>query len=189
MDFFCTDCDAAVKIDDKFCSNCGRNVEEIVNNSTTECSSCGTEVDGSLTFCSSCGSKLNLDLTNYDLSEKEIRRATLHWYRGPIIAFSGLLLSLLIAGIYGLISSNKGSETVEVNENSIAYKQMFIVGQNFARLSMSGDTATSQCNSALQSGFINVRGAPQYLGIQTEQIQSYLRTSDGMQGCLDGFNK
>lgn len=99
-----------------------------------------------------------------------------------------LLFLILGAGIYGLLIANKSPDKIEVNRESIAYTKMFVVGQNFARLSTAGESASSQCNSALQSGIIKVRGIPQYLGIQTEQIQSYLRTSDGMQGCLEGFN-
>ncbi|MBM3743877.1 MAG: hypothetical protein FJW46_06255 [Actinobacteria bacterium] len=77
---------------------------------------------------------------------------------------------------------------VKVNKKSREYKTMFTVGQNFAKVSMATDSAMSQCKSAMNTGLIKVRGIPQYLGVQARQIQSYLRTPSGFQGCIDGFN-
>jgi hypothetical protein len=77
--------------------------------------------------------------------------------------------------------------TGKVDKASNAYRTMYTVGQNFARVSMASDTAKSQCLSAMSSGMIRARGIPQYLGVQAWQLQSYLRTPSGFQGCLDGF--
>ena len=77
--------------------------------------------------------------------------------------------------------------TGKVDKTSNAYKTMFNVGVNFAKVSMASDTALSQCSSALKTGFINARGHPQYLGVQAQMLQSYLRTASGFHGCLDGF--
>jgi hypothetical protein len=75
----------------------------------------------------------------------------------------------------------------KVDKSSNAYKTMFNVGKNFAKVSTASDSASSQCSSALQSGMIRNNGIPQYLGMQAQMIQSYLRTASGYQGCLDGF--
>ena len=88
-------------------------------------------------------------------------------------------------------SSKSGSNSVpkgKVNKKSREYKTMFTVGQNFASVSMATDSAMSQCKSAMSTGLIKARGIPQYLGVQARQIQSYLRTPSGFQGCIDGFN-
>jgi hypothetical protein len=85
---------------------------------------------------------------------------------------------------YPVNASVQGSD---LDTSSNAYRTMFTVGQNFAKVSMSSDTAIAQCDSALKSGFISAQGHPQYLGQQTQMIQSYLQTPDGFQGCLDGF--
>ena len=75
----------------------------------------------------------------------------------------------------------------KVDKKSNAYKTMYTVGQNFARVSMATDTAKSQCLSAMATGMIKARGIPQYLGVQARQLQSYLNTPSGFQGCIDGF--
>jgi hypothetical protein len=75
----------------------------------------------------------------------------------------------------------------KVDKTSNAYKMMFNVGANFAKISMNSDTAASQCSSAAQTGMVKNKGVPQYLGIQARQLQSYLKTASGYRGCLDGF--
>jgi hypothetical protein len=75
----------------------------------------------------------------------------------------------------------------KVDKTSNAYKTMFNVGKNFAKVSMASDSANSQCSSALKTGMIKNNGLPQYLGLQARMIQSYLQTASGYQGCLDGF--
>ena len=75
----------------------------------------------------------------------------------------------------------------KVDKTSNAYKTMFKVGKNFAKVSMANDSASSQCSSALKTGMIRSNGIPQYLGTQTRMLQSYLQTASGYQGCLDGF--
>jgi len=75
----------------------------------------------------------------------------------------------------------------KVDKTSNAYKIMFNVGANFAKISMNSDTAASQCSSAAQTGMVKNRGVPQYLGVQATQLQSYLKTASGYRGCLDGF--
>ena len=77
----------------------------------------------------------------------------------------------------------------KVDKKSNAYKTMYTVGQNFARVSMASDTGKSQCLSAMATGIIKSRGIPQYLGVQARQLQSFLSTPSGFQGCLDGFGK
>ena len=79
--------------------------------------------------------------------------------------------------------------TGPVNKSSKAYKTMYSVGQNFAKVSRASDSANSQCNSALQTGMIKNNGIPRYLGGQTGLIQSYLQSASGFQGCLDGFGR
>ena len=79
--------------------------------------------------------------------------------------------------------------TGKVDKSSNAYKKMLAVGKNFGKVSQASDTARSQCTSALQSGVIRANGIPKYLGSQTTLIQSYLKTSSGFQGCLDGFGR
>lgn len=79
--------------------------------------------------------------------------------------------------------------TGKVDKKSNAYKTMYTVGQNFARVSMASDTAKSQCLSAMSTGMIKVRGVPQYLGVQARQLQSFLNTASGFQGCIDGFGR
>jgi len=75
----------------------------------------------------------------------------------------------------------------KVDKTSNAYKTMFNVGKNFAKVSMANDSASSQCSSALKTGMIRNNGIPQYLGVQARMLQSYLQTASGYQGCLDGF--
>jgi hypothetical protein len=77
----------------------------------------------------------------------------------------------------------------KVDKESNAYKFMFNFGSNVAEVSLASDSGMSQCSSAKNSGLIRVRGVPQYLGIQAAQIRSYLDSSSGFQGCLDGFGK
>jgi len=77
----------------------------------------------------------------------------------------------------------------KVDKKSNAYKTMLAAGKNFARVSMANDTAKSQCLSAMSTGIIKVRGIPQYLGVQARQLQSFLNTASGFQGCIDGFGK
>ncbi len=77
----------------------------------------------------------------------------------------------------------------KVDKKSNAYKTMYTVGQNFAKVSMANDTAMSQCLAAMTTGIIKVRGNAQYLGAQTQQLQSFLRTPSGFKGCLDGFGR
>ena len=79
--------------------------------------------------------------------------------------------------------------TGKVDKSSNAYKTMYDVGQNFAKVSRANDSANSQCKSALQTGMIKANGIPQYLGVQTRSIQSYLKSASGFQGCLDGFGR
>lgn len=75
----------------------------------------------------------------------------------------------------------------KVDKTSNAYKVMYKVGRNFARVSLASETSFSQCASALRTGFIKANGVPQYLGTQTRMLQSYLQTASGFQGCRDGF--
>jgi uncharacterized membrane protein YgcG len=82
---------------------------------------------------------------------------------------------------------DSGTADKVVDKKSNAYKTMFNVGKNFARVSMASDTAKSQCNSARVSGVIRNNGIPQYLGDQARMLQSYLATASGFRGCLDGF--
>jgi hypothetical protein len=77
----------------------------------------------------------------------------------------------------------------KVDKKSNAYKTMYTVGQNFAKVSMASDTAKSQCLSAMATGMIKSRGIPQYLGVQARQLQSFLNTASGFQGCIDGFGR
>lgn len=79
--------------------------------------------------------------------------------------------------------------TGKVDKSSNAYKKMLTVGMNFGKVSLASDTARSQCTSALKSGIIRANGIPKYLGSQTVLIQSYLLTSSGFQGCIDGFGR
>ena len=89
-------------------------------------------------------------------------------------------------------SSDLGSGSIPkgaVDKGSNSYKLMFNFGGNVAANSLATDSALSQCISAKNSGIVRVRGIPQYLGMQAVQIQSYLSTASGFQGCLDGFGK
>jgi len=89
-------------------------------------------------------------------------------------------------------SSQSSSSSVpkgKVDKNSNAYKLMRTFGKNVASNSLASDTAKTQCLSAKNTGLVNVRGMRQYLGVQARQIQSYLKTASGFQGCLDGFGK
>jgi hypothetical protein len=84
-------------------------------------------------------------------------------------------------------SGNSGAPSGKVDKTSNAYKTMFNVGKNFAKVSLANDTAASQCGSARNSGLIRAGGVPQYLGVQARMIQSYLNTASGWRGCIDGF--
>lgn len=84
---------------------------------------------------------------------------------------------------------NNSAPKGKVDKGSNAYRLMLNFGRNLAANSLAGDSAQSQCLSAKNSGLVRVRGVPQYLGSQASQIQSYLHTASGFQGCLDGFGK
>jgi hypothetical protein len=89
-------------------------------------------------------------------------------------------------------SADLGSGSIPkgaVDKKSNSYKLMFNFGGNVAAGSLATDSALAQCVSAKNSGIVRVRGIPQYLGVQAVQIQSYLNTASGFQGCLDGFGK
>ena len=89
-------------------------------------------------------------------------------------------------------SADLGSSSIPkgaVDKKSNSYKLMFNFGGNVASGSLATDSALAQCVSAKNSGIVRVRGIPQYLGVQAVQIQSYLNTASGFQGCLDGFGK
>ena len=93
----------------------------------------------------------------------------------------------------GSSSSSAGGSTLgvtkgKVDKTSRAYKTMFAIGHNFAKVSTNSDTAALQCGYALSHGIIDALGHPQYLGAQAPMIQSYLQTSSGYAGCIDGFN-
>ena len=88
------------------------------------------------------------------------------------------------------VTSEKGSDLSgdsDIDKTSNVYVTMFTVGKNFAKVSFPEETAQSQCNSALANGLISSQGAPRYLGEQARLIQSYLKTPEGWQGCIDGF--
>ncbi len=89
-------------------------------------------------------------------------------------------------------SADLGSGSIPkgaVDKKSNSYELMFNFGGNVAAGSLATDSALAQCVSAKNSGIVRVRGIPQYLGVQAVQIQSYLNTASGFQGCLDGFGK
>ena len=107
--------------------------------------------------------------------------------------FSSNVLSVKVSGATSASGStnNSGGSVPKgkVDKTSNAYKTMYKVGKNFATVSLANETAYGQCVSALRTGFIRANGVPQYLGLQTRMIQSYLQTASGFQGCLDGFGK
>ena len=86
-------------------------------------------------------------------------------------------------------SKSNSAPKGKVDKNSNAYKLMRTFGRNVAANSLATDSAKSQCLSAKNTGLVKVRGIPRYLGTQAIQIQSYLKTASGFQGCLDGFGK
>ena len=60
MDYFCVDCGQILNESDIYCSNCGSNVEEIVDDHNF-CPQCEEEIGGAGAFCSKCGTSLGLN--------------------------------------------------------------------------------------------------------------------------------
>ena len=108
---------------------------------------------------------------------------------GNYTAFVSNVMNLQVLKNPSSTSDSTQTHSGKVDKTSNAYKTMFNVGSNFAKVSMANDTAASQCGSALRTGLIRARGIPQYLGVQTKMIQSFLKTASGWRGCLDGFGK
>lgn len=108
---------------------------------------------------------------------------------GNYTAFVSNVMNLQVLKNPSSTSDSTQTPSGKVDKTSNAYKTMFNVGSNFAKVSMANDTAASQCGSALRTGLIRARGIPQYLGVQTKMIQSFLKTASGWRGCLDGFGK
>lgn len=109
-------------------------------------------------------------------------------------AFVSNIVSVEFSGTSGGSSGSSKSSSGSVPKGKVdkasnAYKLMRNFGENVALNSLASDSAKSQCLSAKNSGLVKVRGVPQYLGAQAKQIQSYLNTASGFQGCLDGFGK
>ena len=108
---------------------------------------------------------------------------------GNYTAFSSNIMNLQVVSNPSSASGSIKTPSGKVDKTSNAYKTMYNVGKNFAKVSMANDTAVSQCGSAMRTGLIRARGIPQYLGVQTKMLQSYLKTASGWRGCLDGFGK
>lgn len=108
---------------------------------------------------------------------------------GNYTAFVSNVMNLQVLKDPSSSSGSTQTPSGKVDKTSNAYKTMYTVGNNFAKVSMANDTAASQCGSAMRTGLIRARGIPQYLGVQTKMIQSFLKTASGWRGCLDGFGK
>ncbi len=73
----------------------------------------------------------------------------------------------------------------KVNKKSNAYKFLYNVGKNVAKVSEVGDTATRQCN------LLKTKNTYRYFGTEiyglNPQLRGFLLTASGYQGCIDGF--
>ncbi|WP_122638584.1 zinc ribbon domain-containing protein [Romboutsia sp. Marseille-P6047] len=55
------ECGNTIKDQDKFCSVCGKNVEDIYEEETIICDLCETEIDADSNYCVCCGKKVELN--------------------------------------------------------------------------------------------------------------------------------
>ena len=58
----CTNCNATVPVETKFCTECGKPIEQVATVETTKhnisCPQCNSEVEAGLKFCPECGTKI-----------------------------------------------------------------------------------------------------------------------------------
>lgn len=86
MEEYCTNCGAQIKINAKFCPECGKKIETDTSNC---CPECGNEIDEDEEFCSKCGKSLKPKTASVKKEHKIIIVAL----SIVIIALAGLLLS------------------------------------------------------------------------------------------------
>lgn len=87
---YCDKCGSKLEITDKFCTSCGKNVEEIKTNSTF-CTSCNNPINVGDNFCDKCGAKVSVGygvLANKKLNYKKIKWA--------IICVSVVVISIIV---------------------------------------------------------------------------------------------
>lgn len=158
------------------CSTCGYTNKSTSEVSSDSCSKCGK------VFSETAGNSEVVSTTNFEDDKTRLSGQSRKRKSGLIIFAVGALATILIY----MLGQEDNSNIVD--KNSRGYQMMYIFGQNVAKVSRSEDIASDQCSSARDTGLIRSLGRPQYLGIQATQIQSYLQTPEGFQGCLDGFD-
>ena len=181
----------------------------------TKCAFCNNLFSQTFDFCPNCGSKVKISTgqqiveefvmplkleTNLVKSQAQLmplserRQAKNNKEKNLVVSIIGILVLLIIAIFFfkslslGNSNNNQSSNNESNNNQSISYEFMYNAGQNFAKVSGPGVSAVSQCSMALSKGAIERFGRPFPLGIQSTEIQGHLRTEEGFQGCLDGFN-
>ena len=191
------------------------NSSQLKSGQETKCAFCNNLFSQTFDFCPNCGSKVKISTgqqiveefvmplkleTNLVKSQAQLmplserRQAKNNKEKNLVVSIISILVLLIIAIFFfkslslGNSNNNQSSNNESNNNQSISYEFMYNAGQNFAKVSGPGVSAVSQCSMALSKGAIERFGRPFPLGIQSTEIQGHLRTEEGFQGCLDGFN-
>ena len=175
-------------------------IEKSIDNSeksTNFCSVCGQKLNIKDIYCSKCGN--NLQQVSRDNPTKNIydRRYTKKKSLIAIITIFVLLLLFIIikSEIINFTNPNNKPISEEVSEsteatnsvdtNSREYSTGLIIGGNFSDVSDAGAKAEDVCATARDRRVvINSRGG---LGVDP-RTATFLKSTDGFQGCIDGFN-
>ena len=114
MEEYCKNCGAPLREDSKFCQDCGSKVEiqQPIDEEINFCPNCGKELEDDAYFCEHCGANLANPLPKSN-SEDFIEK-----YKIPIIV-GGIIIFLIIVGIFVLGSSNTGSSQIELPAQTV----------------------------------------------------------------------
>jgi hypothetical protein len=169
------------------------NSEEVVNKNSKQninyCGYCGQKLNSIDSYCSKCGHNLL-----GDMSHSEIRNNVYpNWSKRKL--FLPMVVIFIVLLLFGFISSQDfnnpsgGSNTTPASnpseQNSREYITGLTIGKNFSDFSDAGAIAEDVCSTARNSRIVlSSRGG---VGVDPKTA-SFLKTDDGMQGCIDGFN-
>ena len=169
------------------------NSEEVVNKKSKQninyCGYCGQKLNSVDSYCSKCGHNLL-----GDMSHSEIRN-DISPNRSKRKLFLPMVVIFIVLLLFGVISSQDfnnpsgGSNTTPASNPTKPVSREYItgltIGENFSNFSDAGAVAGDVCSIALKRRIVlSSRG-----GFSVDpKTASFLKTDDGMQGCIDGFN-
>jgi uncharacterized membrane protein YvbJ len=169
------------------------NSEEVVNKNSKQninyCGYCGQKLNSVDSYCSKCGHNLL-----GDMSHSEIRN-DISPNRSKRKLFLPMVIIFIVLLLFGFISSqdfdnpSEGSNTTPASnpskQNNREYITGLTIGNNFSDFSDAGAIAEDVCATARDRRIVlSSRGG---VGVDP-RTASFLRSKEGFQGCIDGFN-